>query len=378
MSDIKKLSSLVFIKSREKGLLSLAHNREKSLVPVFGKPRVLDYYIAPLISSGFRNVSVIMDRDAPGTREYIVYTYRSNRVKIVDDKDLLRAVSHLSRPGRNEGILILRADGIFLPEWEQLYTYLKGLGYGNYGVVDREGNQVGYLIQDGAPLKKLKSMHLKEEHSSPADQCWELLQKVVSSEAAPVVCGAAVLKINTVYDYYNVHFSFLKKAEDFTRVSILPLMENSREKEFSQVGGSGFVKNSFISDSCFINGYVQESILFSNTKVAKGARVYHSIIMGNNNIGEGAEIKNSIICDNGELFARVSPNIGERARIGSDRPWGTNERYPDFIYGGITLVGQNVEIPRGFRVSGNCYIASNTEKAQLKERKEILSGESVE
>ena len=70
--------------------------------------------------------------------------------------------------------------------------------------------------------------------------------------------------------------------------------------------------------------------------------------MSNNYVGSGAIVQNSILCDNGELFSRVNPNIGEEARIGEDDSTGENENYPDYIHKGLTLIGQNVEIPKRF------------------------------
>ena len=99
--------------------------------------------------------------------------------------------------------------------------------------------------------------------------------------------------------------------------------------------------------------------------------------MNNNHVGSGAIVQNSILCDNGELFSRVNPNIGEEARIGEDDCTGENENYPDYIHKGLTLIGQNVEIPKRFIISKNCYIASSVDKSILRGRESIKKGDSV-
>jgi hypothetical protein len=86
---------------------------------------------------------------------------------------------------------------------------------------------------------------------------------------------------------------------------------------------------------------------------------------------------NTIICDNSELFSKVSPNVGENASIGEENSGGSNNTFSDYLHSGITLIGQNVEIPKEYKVSKNCYIASNIHKSFLKGQPCVKAGETV-
>ena len=185
------------------------------------------------------------------------------------------------------------------------------------------------------------------------------------------------IEIKSVFDYYTVHFSVLDNIKDFVRQQNISSAAVKNERDVSRITGTGFVKNSRIASSCTIEGYIENSILFSHVKVGKNARVKNSIIMDYNYIGNGAFVQNTILCDNSELFSRVTPNIGEESRIGDDGSFGVNEMYPEYIHDGITLIGQNVEIPKGYIVSRNCYIASNLDKSKLKGWESVKEGESV-
>ena len=69
-----------------------------------------------------------------------------------------------------------------------------------------------------------------------------------------------------------------------------------RDSAPTKYGNSAIVKNSMIADGCIIEGEVENSILFRNVKVARGAVVKNSIVMQNTVLGENSTI-NCIITD---------------------------------------------------------------------------------
>ena len=77
------------------------------------------------------------------------------------------------------------------------------------------------------------------------------------------------------------------------------------------------------------------------------------------------------------MFSKVSPNIGDKAVVGEEEMSGANSEYPEFLRDGITLVGRNVEIPRKFRISGNCYIASDVDRSVLRGKERVAAGDCV-
>ena len=55
------------------------------------------------------------------------------------------------------------------------------------------------------------------------------------------------------------------------------------------------VVNSLVANGCQIEGKVENSVIFRETNIAKGATVKDSIIMARGNIGEDTHLKNIIL-----------------------------------------------------------------------------------
>lgn len=62
-----------------------------------------------------------------------------------------------------------------------------------------------------------------------------------------------------------------------------------------RVGDSGRVINSLVTEGCVIDGVVENCVLSSGVKIAKGAYVKDSVLMSDVTVGEGATINYSII-----------------------------------------------------------------------------------
>lgn len=373
-----QLKALIFIKEKEQGLLSITDYREKSLVPVFGGNKIIDYYIGPLISSVFNRILVLSDRDMTGIKDHLVYTYSSNKIRIISESDVYLSLLNLLKLKKNEAMIVLRADGLFFPEWENFTEFLTALPARNYKIVTRNKDTIGFYLREMKFAGKMKALGAGiDQASSKVDQTWEILEEILANSTKSIEYNTRLMKVETAFDYYTVHFSMLNNIKEFSRLRFYPPSVSMTEESLSRIVGTGFVKDSHISSSCTIEGYVESSILFSNVKVGKHAHVMNSIIMSNNYIGDRAVVQNTIVCDNGELFPRVSPNIGESARIGEDDSTGANTLYPGLIHGGVTLIGQNVEIPKGFKVSRNCFIASSVDKGVLRSRIRMKAGDSA-
>jgi len=373
-----QLTVLILIQNKEEGLLSIAEHREKSLVPVLGGAKIIDYYIDPVISSPFDKVKILADRDMTGIKDYLVYMYNSSKLRIISEKDVFQSLVDLLRFRKGDGLLILRAGGLFLPDWNDFADFLKKTPFGNYKITNKNKRTIGYFLRETKLGRKVKSFDLSiDPSSSKMDQLWDVLTNALKTTVEVKEYDAKYLDLLTAFEYYTVHFSLMKNIEEFNNYRNYLSSAPVNEQNLARISGTGFVKDSHISSSCSIEGYIEGSILFPNVKVGKNARVLNSIIMNNNYIGERAVIQNAIVCDNGELFSRVSPNIGEDARIGEDDSTGANVLYPGQLYGGVTLIGQNVEIPKGFKISRNCFIASGVDKSTLKARNRVKVGDSV-
>ncbi len=102
--------------------------------------------------------------------------------------------------------------------------------------------------------------------------------------------------ITSLQAYYDSNMRLLDekvKREVFGDRSVFTKIRDSAPTKY---GNSAIVKNSMIADGCIIEGEVENSIIFRNVKVARGAVVKNSIIMQNTVLGENSTL-NCIIAD---------------------------------------------------------------------------------
>ena len=77
-----------------------------------------------------------------------------------------------------------------------------------------------------------------------------------------------------------------------------PIYTKTRDRVPTYYGEECEVQNSLLADGCFIEGEVEDSILFRQITVGKGAEVEHCVVMNDAVIGEGAELKYVILDKN--------------------------------------------------------------------------------
>ncbi len=102
--------------------------------------------------------------------------------------------------------------------------------------------------------------------------------------------------ITSLLAYYNSNMKILDenvRHELFADRSVFTKIKDSAPTKY---GNSAIVKNSMIADGCVIEGEVENSIIFRNVTVARGAVVKNSIIMQNTFLGENSTL-NCIITD---------------------------------------------------------------------------------
>ena len=77
-----------------------------------------------------------------------------------------------------------------------------------------------------------------------------------------------------------------------------PVYTKVRDRVPTYYGEGCEIENCLLADGCMLEGEVENSILFRQVSVAKGAEVEDSIIMNDSVIGEGAELKYVILDKN--------------------------------------------------------------------------------
>ncbi len=88
-----------------------------------------------------------------------------------------------------------------------------------------------------------------------------------------------------------------------------PIFSKDRTDPSTYYAPESSVKNSVIADGCIIEGIVENSIIFRNVKIAKGAIVKNCILMKDTSVAAGANI-NCVIADKGTSISENASLAG--------------------------------------------------------------------
>lgn len=115
-----------------------------------------------------------------------------------------------------------------------------------------------------------------------------------------------IKRICSVGDFYDSNMDMLNPdiREDLFPDD-RPVYTKGRSSVSTFYADTAKVKNCLVADGCFIEGDVENSILFRGVKIGKGAKIKDSIIFQDTVIGNNVEL-NCVICDKN---VTCSPNV---------------------------------------------------------------------
>ncbi len=125
----------------------------------------------------------------------------------------------------------------------------------------------------------------------------------------------------------------------------------------SRIGSQARVVNSLVAAGCHIDGYVQNSILSPGVRVEKGAEVIDSVIMQDSCIGVGTRLFR-VIADKNACF-------GAGAVVGGEEADDPNEKYPEHLYSGLTVIGKRAAIPEGIKIAANTIVEPHADASSF-------------
>ena len=119
-------------------------------------------------------------------------------------------------------------------------------------------------------------------------------------------------------------------------------------KPSQYISSDAVVKNSMIAEGCHTEGTVEQSIIFYDVTVGKGAIINNSIIMPGSVIEDGAVVEYSIIAEN------VTVKSG--AHVGASPKTGENKK--------ITVVGNSICIGKDSVVNAGAIIEQDVPEGE--------------
>jgi hypothetical protein len=144
-----------------------------------------------------------------------------------------------------------------------------------------------------------------------------------------------------------------------------------------RIDGNGMVRNSYLGAGSVVDGLVESSVIFPDVVIGKDAVVYNSVVMNGNRIAPRAQLYKSLLLPYTAEVPKNTYNIGEGCSIGQKHSAATNFDHSNQIRDGLTVLGVNVEVPRGLTISAGCLLGAGVGAQQLKGIKEVRKGTSV-
>jgi ADP-glucose pyrophosphorylase len=356
------------------------------MLPIGGRFRVIDFTIRNSISSHADNTIIFNSHEDP-LQQYIdnytsefsetkshkimVYPYNSS-----DIESILDSLIHVE----TSFFVIYNGDNPSIINFSGVFEKFK------------ESKKKSLLIKlriDGKPSmaykvvicekKKIISLVKKvmKDKNKPLNFFEMIINTLIHSGINTTILDAYYWPINSLTDYYLLNREIIWNREISDALANEKIIQSKiKTDRFTLLGEMCSVKNSCISDHCYINGKVENSIIFPCVDIEEGAVVTDSIILPFVRIGQGARVRNSIIDESTDANT-IQLNVGRNCIIGSGEKYMKNSDFPHLLNSGITLIGKNNYIKDGITVGSACYIASSSSEEYFSIRSKLDDGESI-
>ncbi|HOP65098.1 MAG TPA: hypothetical protein PK358_01105 [Spirochaetota bacterium] len=383
---------LSFPAEKNDNLLSLTAGRSRYMLPIGGRFRVIDFTIRNSISSGAS--STILFTNIEDNLQDYVNEYQENSAE--EETGELKEKGH---PIEVHSFDNSEPESLLETITASDSSYFVLYNGDNPSIIDlssifekfRSSKKKGLLVKlringkttmaqrvvisHKKTLTGIIKKSLKDKHRSP--NFFEMIiNSLIHSGISSTTVDACYWQISSVTEYYNLNREIIWNSEISNLLYRDRIIKSQiKSNRFARLDEKGSIKNSFISDYCYINGKVENSIIFPGVDIEEDALVKDSIILPFVKIGRGASVINAIIDESTEFEERYI--AGPECRIGTEEKFMKNSNFPSKLYSSITLIGRDNYIPANVFIGSACYLAESTAENYFKTSSRLEDGESV-
>lgn len=339
---------IIYTGESDAQLKELTSLRSVAAVPVAGRYRMIDFSLSSMVSSGIRNVGVIMQRnyqslmdhlgsgrewDLHGKRSGLVilppFMTRDNVGVYTGYLDALKSNLQFLRRSKERYAVVTDTRILYTANFDEivhahaesgaditlLYSKDAGIrrnGSGRYLDVAENGRvrnletdpiiphfpntyMEAFVIRREMLIDLVDRAVARGQHHLVRELLMDGL-KDGSLRIGSYECPGKVWNIDSVQAYFDCNMDMLDST---VRKNLFygdtAVMTKLRDEMPTRYLGEGKAVNSLVADGCVIEGTVENSILFRGVKVEKGAKIKDCIIMQDGIIMRKAELQNCIL-----------------------------------------------------------------------------------
>ncbi len=399
----------------------LASERTKPAIPFAGKYRIIDFTLSNCVNSGIYNVAILTQYQPLSLVDHIGigmpwgFARPDGKIQLLhpylareEGRDWYKGTAdavyqnlpYIEEQG-TELVLILSGDHVYKMDYTDMVkfhekkqadvtmavTHIPRTELHEFGTVsvDEDWRVTGFQEKVKMPKSDLVSMGVYLFRKDKLSNCLDEDAQRRSSRhdfgrnIFPQLVGNCELfayrfegywrDVGTVRSYWQANMKLLDSPPSIAFGTDWPIRtkeEDSRAPAI--VFRRGDIINSMISQGCFIEGRVENSVLSPGVRVAENAVIRDSVIMSDTTIGRDSIVEYSI------LDKEVIVEAG--CQIGSGQDFQVNREEPKVLNSGLTVVGKSARIPEGITIGRNCAIFSNVVEKDFRGFS-VPSGETI-
>lgn len=388
--------ALILAGGEHPGLSVLTAERAEAAVPFAGKYRIVDFTLSNCINSGITNVGVLtqyrprslqehigvgkpwdLDRRMGGVHILHPYLGRQGMSWQRGNADALRANLDFIEEQHQDLVLVLAGDHVYKMDYRPMIqahvTSQCNVTVAVHPVAAHEVQRFGIVTLNDRGMVS----HFTEKPSKSASTLAsmgiylfrksyliEMLQRHAGENIGRDIMPAIIKEtavnsytfpgywadVGTIQAYYDASMALLSSqpALDLSDPNWV-IHTKSAEMPAAEVGPTAHIRNSMICDGSRIYGSVSGSVISPGVVVPAGCTVVDSILLPDVHLGAQSHIERTII--------DKQTRVGDGADIGRKHHGNVNQRFPELLNTGLTIIGMHSIIPAGARIGTNVLIA---------------------
>ncbi|MDX9873092.1 MAG: glucose-1-phosphate adenylyltransferase subunit GlgD [Clostridia bacterium] len=363
---MKNVLGIIHHSKNKDALGEISKNRCPASVPFGGKYRLIDFALSNLVNAGVGNIGVIapvetrslldhlgsgkawgLDKRHDGLFLLPAAGGKGGNNRLVDLEDLQANLRYLQK-SRQDYVLLTGTRMICNLDYNEVFRFHEEWGsdvtlvcHDNYtlGKAELRGNslietslesRVTAILpqprfQAGHPLS-LDMYFLKKDllcqilREGEKNRKWDLIRDFLAKNTASLKIYAYKYRgylavINTLENFYRRHFDLLEpeiwRELFYGHGAVYTKYKDSPPSKYAE---GSCVANALVANGCRIEGRVENSVLYRQVRIGKGALVRNCVILPK------AEIEEDVLLDHVILDKEVFIRKGTRLAGEKDRP----------------------------------------------------------